>query len=107
MVPPGETAYIVNYEHLVYFLARLPLPTRMPLWPQLAGYFGDSIGLESDEELARVLASRPYLMVIYQPHYSRVRPNARKAIEAALDAGYEQAGVVQGAEGLVELWRRR
>ena len=107
MVPPAETAFIVNYEPVIYFLARLPLPTRMPFWQQLTGYFGGAIGQESDEELARVLASRPYLMVIYQPHYSRVRPNARKAIEAALDAGYEQAGVVQGAEGLVELWRRR
>ena len=40
MVPPGETAFIVNYEPVIYFLAGLPLPTRMPLWQQLTGYFG-------------------------------------------------------------------
>jgi Dolichyl-phosphate-mannose-protein mannosyltransferase len=107
MVPPGETAYIVNYEPVIYFLARLPLPTRMPLWQQLAGYYGDAIGQESDDELARVLASRPYLIVISQPHYRKVRPDAQAAIEAALAAGYEQAGALQGTEGVVELWRRR
>ena len=54
-----------------------------------------------------MLASRPYLMVISQPHWRKVRPAARAAIEAALAAGYEQAGTLQASEGLVELWRRR
>jgi hypothetical protein len=107
MVPPGETAYVVNYEPVIYFLAGLPLPTRMPLWQQLAGHYGESIGQASDEELARVLKSRPYLMVISQPQWRKVRPSAQQAIEAALDAGYDLAGTVQGADGLVELWRRR
>lgn len=107
MVPPGETAYIVNYEPIIYFLAQLPLPTRMPLWQQLAGDYGEIIGQESDEELARVLAGRPYLMVVSQPKWRKVRPSAQKAIETALDGGYEQVGTVQGTDGIVELWRRR
>jgi hypothetical protein len=107
MVPPGETAYIVNYEPVVYFLARLPLPTRIPLWQQLAGEYGDAIGQESDAELARVLASRPYLIVVSQPKWRRVRPSAQKAIEAALEEGYDEAETVQGTDGVVEIWRRR
>jgi hypothetical protein len=107
MVPPGETAFVVNYEPIIYFLARLPLPTSMPLWQQLAGGYGEAIGQESDDELARVLASRPYVMVISQPHWRKVRPSAQRAIEAVLDADYEEAGTVQGSEGPVELWRRR
>ena len=107
LVPPGETAFVVNYEPVVYFLARLPLPTRMPLPQHVTGGFGEVIGPEADAELARVLASRPYLMVIYQPDWQRVRPGARKAIEAALAEGYEVIGTVPGKEGLVELWRRR
>jgi hypothetical protein len=106
-VPPGETAFVVNYEPVVYFLARLPLPTRMPLPQHVTGGFGEVIGPEADAELARVLASRPYLMVIYQPDWQRVRPGAREAIEAALAEGYEVVGTVPGKEGLVELWRRR
>ncbi|HYI83161.1 MAG TPA: hypothetical protein VEX11_08140 [Acetobacteraceae bacterium] len=46
-------------------------------------------------------------MVISQPHWRKVRPAAQAAIEAALAAGYEQAGTLQASEGLVELWRRR
>ncbi|HYI83160.1 MAG TPA: hypothetical protein VEX11_08135 [Acetobacteraceae bacterium] len=40
----GRDRHIVNYEPVVYFLAGLPLPTRMPLWPQLASYFGGPSG---------------------------------------------------------------
>ncbi len=107
LVPPGETAYVVNYEPVIYFLADLPLPTIMPLWQHLAGDYGDVIGQESDAELARVLASRPYLLVMSQPHWRKVRPTAQRAIEAILDDLYEPAGTVQGSEGVVEFWRRR
>lgn len=107
LVPPGETAYVVNYEPVIYFLAKLPLPTIMPLWQQLAGEYGEVMGQRSDAELARVLESRPYLMVISEPHWRKVRPGAQRAIEAALDAGYELTGTVQGTQGIVELWRRR
>ena len=107
LVPPGETAFIVNYEPVIYFLAGLPLPTRMPLWQQLTGEYAEAMGQESDAELARVLASRPYLMVISQPHWRKVRLSAQHAIEAALEQGYEEVGTVQGTEGIVELWRRR
>ena len=107
LVPPGETAFVVNYEPVVYFLADLPLPTRIPLWQQLAGGYGEAIGQESDAELARVLASKPYLLVISQPHWRDVRPNVQRAIEAALEEGYEEAQSVQGTLGMVELWRRR
>ncbi|WP_343897180.1 ArnT family glycosyltransferase [Craurococcus roseus] len=107
LVPPGETAFVVNYEPIIYFLADLPLPTRMPLWQQLAGDYGGAMGQESDAELARVLASRPYLLVISQPHWRKVRRSAQHAIEAALEQGYQEAGSVQGTEGVVELWRRR
>jgi hypothetical protein len=107
LVPPGETAYVVNYEPIVYFLAELSLPTRMPFWQHLAGEFGQGIGPESDAELARVLASRPYLVVIFQADWRKVRPSAQEAIEAALNAGYEQVRTVQDTRGIVELWRRR
>jgi hypothetical protein len=107
LVPPGETAYVVNYEPVIYFLAGLPLPTIMPLWQHLAGDYGEVIGQESDAELARVLASRPYLLVMSQPDWRKVRPGAQRAIEAILDEQYEPAGAVQGTEGVVEFWRRR
>ena len=107
LVPPGETAYVANYEPIIYFLARLPLPTKMPLWQHLAGDYGEVIGQESDAELARVLASRPAVIVISQPQWRKVRLNAQRTIEAVLDESYEPAGTVQGSDGVVELWRRR
>jgi hypothetical protein len=107
LVPPGETAFVVNYEPVIYFLADLRLPTRMPLWPHLAGDYGNAIGQESDAELARVLASRPAVMVISQPNWRKVRPSARRSIEAVLDADYDLVESVQATDGLVELWRRR
>ena len=54
-----------------------------------------------------MLESRPYLMVVSQPHWRKVRPSAQKAVEAALSEDYEQVDTVQGTEGTVEIWRRR
>jgi hypothetical protein len=107
MLPPGETAFLVNSEPVVYFLADLPLPTRMPLWEHLTGGFGETIAWKSDAELARVLAGRPYLMVLSAEHWPKLRPSARAAVEAALARDYDLVGTLQDGRGPVEIWRRR
>ena len=71
------------------------------------GGYGGVIGQESDAELARVLASRPAVIVTSQAHWPKVRPSAQRAIEAVLRDSYDMAGTVDGSEGIVELWRRR
>ena len=107
LLPPGETAYVVNYDPVVYFLADLPLPTRMPFWQQLTGHFGNMIGQDSDAELARVLASRPYLLVISEARWPEVRPSAQQAVEAAMEESYVLATTLQEPQGPLEIWRRR
>lgn len=107
MLPPGETAYLVNYEPIIYFLADLKLPTRMPFWQHLAGDFGNAIGQDSDAELQRVLASRPYLLVISQARWPLVRPSAQEAIERAMTEGYDQAITLQEPQGPLDVYRRR
>jgi 4-amino-4-deoxy-L-arabinose transferase-like glycosyltransferase len=107
LLPPGETAFLVNYEPAVYFLADLTPPTRMPFWLQLTGRFGDAFTWRSDPELDRVLAARPYLMVISAEQWPQLRPTARAAVEAALERDYTPLTSFQDGRGTVEVWRRR
>jgi Dolichyl-phosphate-mannose-protein mannosyltransferase len=107
LLPPGETAFLVNYEPVVYLLAGLPLPTRMPFWQHLGGAFGNTMGQDSDAELARVLAGRPYLLVITEYEWGKLRPEVRDFVEATVAAGYDLASTFQDGRGQVEIWRRR
>ncbi|MFC7688662.1 hypothetical protein ACFQY5_02455 [Paeniroseomonas aquatica] len=106
-LPPGETAFLVNYEPIVYFLADIPLPTRMPFWEHLVGDFSNALGQDSDEELAAVLERRPYLIVISARQWMRVRPDAKRLLEATLAVAYGGPERVLDGVGEVEIWHRR
>lgn len=102
-----ETAFLVNYEPIVYFLANLPLPTRVPFWQQLTGEYGNAIGQESDVELARVLGNRPALIVISPRSWDQVRPAAQEMVQTALADAYDGPVILQDGISEVEIWRRR
>ena len=106
MLLPGETAFLVNYEPVVYLLADLPLPTRMPFWLHLGGDFGNSLGQASDAELARVLAGRPALLVISSYEWGKLRPKVRALVESVVAEDYELASRLEDGRGQVEIWRR-
>ena len=107
LLPVGETAFLVNYEPIVYFLANLPLPTRMPFWEHLVGDFSNALGQDSDRELSAVLGRRPALIVISLRHWMKVQPDAKEMIEATLALAYEGPDRIMDGVGEIEIWRRR
>ncbi|GGG32122.1 hypothetical protein GCM10010964_20060 [Caldovatus sediminis] len=106
-LPPGEPIYVVNYHPVTYFLARAGVPTRFAFPAHLAGRESAVTGLDADAELARVLASRPRLMVVDRGRWCELRPEAAAMVAAALGEAYALSATVPGERGSVELWRRR
>jgi hypothetical protein len=106
-LPAGEAVHVVNYHPIVYALAGVTPVTRFAFSEHLSGYFSDLIGVDANVELARVLASRPWFLVVAPGRWDRIRPEARSAVEAALAEAYTLVKVVPDGDGPVQLWRRR
>ena len=106
-LPSGEMAYIVNYEPVVYFLADLPLPTRLPFWQHLVGEYSNELGQDSDAELKRILQQRPAIIVISELNWGKVRPEAQHLIMEVLAANYGAPTKFDVTVDSVELWHRR
>ncbi len=104
---PGEPVFVVNYHPVVYFLARAGLPTRFVFPAQLSGDFDEVLDVDADTELARVLASRPRLVVVDRGWWPQLRPKAATAVTAALRADYVLADTVAEERGPVEIWQLR
>jgi hypothetical protein len=106
-LPPGEPIYVVNYHPVTYFLARAGVPTRFAFPAHLAGHASVVTGVDADAELARVLATRPRLVVVDRGRWRELRPQAAAMVAAALAEGYALSATIPGERGTVELWRRR
>ena len=104
---PGEPVFIVNYHPVVYFLARAGLPTRFVFPAHLSGDFDEVLDVDADAELARVLASRPKLVVVDRGWWPQLRPREATAVTAALRADYVLAKTVEEERGPVEIWQLR
>lgn len=104
---PGEPIFIVNYHPVVYFLAHAGLPTRFVFPAQLSGDFDEVSGIDSDAELARVLASRPRLLVVDRGWWPQLRPKPAAAVKAALRNDYVLAETIEEERGPVEIWQLR
>lgn len=104
---PGETIFVANYHPVVYFLAGAEVPTRFIFPAHLTGPFHRLTGIDTDEEVRRILGTAPRFIVVDRGWWWSVRPEASAMIEAALDEGYELAETVAEERGPVEVWRRR
>lgn len=106
-IRPGEPIFVVNYHPVVYFLAHAGLPTRFVFPAQLSGDFDEVSGIDSDAELARVLASRPRLLVVDRGWWPQLRPKPAAAVKAALRNDYALAETIEEERGPVEIWQLR
>jgi 4-amino-4-deoxy-L-arabinose transferase-like glycosyltransferase len=104
---PGETIFVFNYHPVVYFLTRAGLPTRFVFPAHLTGGFTQVAGIDTDAEVARVLASRPRFVVVDRGWWFSVRPSAARLVDAALPEAYDLAATVAEERGPVEIWRSR
>ncbi len=103
---PGDTIFVPNYQPVVYFLTQARLPTRFPFPVHLTGSFANLAGVDTDAEVARILASKPRFIVLDRTEWFGMRPSAMSMLTEALEEGYELAASFAEERGTVELWRR-
>ena len=103
---PGDTIFVPNYQPVVYFLTQARLPTRFPFPVHLTGSFANLAGVDTDAEVARILASRPRFIVLDRTEWFAMRPSAMSMLTEALEEGYELAASFAEERGPIELWRR-
>ncbi len=103
----GEAIFVVNYQPIVYFLSGAEIPTRLAFPGHLTGHFADVADINTDAELARVLAMQPRFIVVDRGYWADVRPEAAVMITAALEAGYDRAASFPELRGPIQVWRRR
>ena len=68
---------------------------------------GSVTGIDPNEEVARILATNPQVIVVDRGWWPRVRPRIATMIEEALAERYDLASVVYEDRGPVEVWRLR
>ena len=103
---PGDTIFVPNYQPVVYFLTNARLPTRFPFPVHLTGSFQELAGVDTNAEVARILASRPRFIVLDRSEWFGMRATAMAMLTEALEEGYELAASFVEERGTVELWRR-
>lgn len=101
---PGETIFVANYHPVIYALTDAALPTRFVFPAQLTGEFTDIAGINTDAEVARIMATRPRFVVIDRGWWPRLRESAAVIITEALESDYHQVGEVPEERGPIELW---
>ncbi len=105
---PGEAIFIVNYHPAVYFMTGAALPTRFVFPAQLTGrQFSRVADIDTDAEVARVLATHPRFIVVDRGWWFNVRPSAAALVTATLDADYVLDRTVAEERGPVEIWRAK
>lgn len=102
---PGETIFVPNYQPVVYFLTNAPLPTRFPFPVHLTGRFGSLAGVDTDAEVARILAARPRFIVLDRSEWFSMRASAMAMLTEAIEEHYELAATFIEERGVVELYR--
>lgn len=104
---PGETIFVANYHPVVYVLSGAGLPTRYVFPAHLTGAFGRVADIDMDVEVARILATRPLVVVVDRGWWASMRAPVAAMITTALAGDYTLAATVAEERGAVEVWRRR
>lgn len=107
VLEPGEVAFVANYHPTVYFLSGAEVPSRFVFPAQLTGGFESVAGIDTNEELRRILAANPPAIVVDRGWWWSMRPMAAELIEAALEDRYVLAASIKEERGPVEVWRLR
>lgn len=104
---PGDLAWVVNFQPIVYLLAGLPLPTAMPFPPHLVGEQSRLSPIDPDAEITRILSTTPKLLVVDRTRWPEIRPRAAKVIGRALSQGYTLLTTVTDGPQRIEIHERR
>jgi hypothetical protein len=107
---PGERLWVVHYQPVVYFLARARLASRYVHPTHVTGRQRHIVVGDAGAEVARVLASRPEVVVLGRhgsfDKQDPADPALIRTITAALAEGYTPVEVIE-REVVVEVHRLR
>ncbi len=106
-IEPGDRIWVVNYHPALYVLSGAGLATRYAFPGQLVGPYWRVTGIDPNEEVERILASNPQVIVVDRGWWPRVRPRIAAMIEEVLAERYDLESVVYEDRGPVEIWRLR
>ncbi|WP_207792126.1 ArnT family glycosyltransferase [Siccirubricoccus phaeus] len=107
-IEPGQPIWVVNYHPSVYVLADAAIPTRFVFPAQLTGKEFTSIsGVDTDEEVARILATWPRLIIIDRGWWPSLRETAAAMLDEVLERDYELVAEVPEERGPIEIWSPR
>jgi 4-amino-4-deoxy-L-arabinose transferase-like glycosyltransferase len=102
---PGATAWVVNSEPVIYFLAGIDTPTRFPFPPHLVGSQFSYAHSDPPVEIARILASRPRFLVVDEGRWGEVEAPLQPQIKAALAQDYELFRSIEAKPADVDVFR--
>ena len=106
-IAPGETLWVVNHQPVVYFLARAEPASRYVLPTHLVGDQRHIVGVDAEAEIARLLASRPGVIVLDRRRWPEVDGSLARLLETALAESYTLAEAVPDRGLSVEVHRLR
>ncbi len=104
---PGDHVYVANAEPALYYLMRSPLPTMVVFPAHLIGNQSYLSPLDPERELARILATRPRMVVIDQTTWSGVRPEPAARILSLLGSEYQEFQSVEYQGQTLKFFIRR
>ena len=105
---PGKPVYVVDYDPVIYQLARAPVLTRFPFHQHMMCDF-PALPVSPEEEIRRIMALRPAAL-IFAPEEHRMICELPERVELvrdlAVNVGYSQAARIDGPHGAVSIWMR-
>jgi 4-amino-4-deoxy-L-arabinose transferase-like glycosyltransferase len=88
----APSAWVVNSQPIIYFLAGIPAPPRFPFPPHLASDQSALTGIDPLAEVDRILATRPRFLVVDEGNWGRtpIEVTVRAKVQEALARDYEK-----------------
>jgi hypothetical protein len=102
---PGATAWVVNSEPIIYFLAAIDAPTRFPFPPHLVGTASPLIGIDPVAEVERILARHPRFLVLEEGRWDEVSPQTSALVRTALARDYVKVASFPAKPPNVDVFR--
>ena len=102
---PGETIFIANYHPVIYALTDAALPTRFIFPAQLTGEFTQVADIDTDAEVARIMATKPRFVVVDRGWWPRMRAKRRRHHHPGAGAATTRlVAEVDEDRGPIEIW---
>jgi hypothetical protein len=102
---PEPTAWVVNSEPVIYFLAGIPIPTRFPFPPHVVGGQSGFTRNDPSTEVTRILRTHPRYLVVDEGRWGEVRASLQATIRDTLTRDYALAVSIPSKPANVNLFR--